>query len=266
MAIERTELVRLLEEALFLMPTERGDIAELRIPGVRGRITPISHPMVNLVGSVPQAGGLSSAATIQEVVERFRSQNKAFGWLTGPLSPEGLERQLLANRLVKIEEFAGMVLSDLAKPIVTRPGVRVVEVPVEERDKFQALLSMAFQLPTDVAAFMSDVLYFNPSHLKVRNYFAFLVGVDEPVGLGSTMYMPESSVVLLAGSATLAEYRHRGVYRGLVARRLDDARKDGAEAAIIQAARTTSAPICQKMGFTEVCRQTLYMWEPDVPA
>jgi len=264
-AIERADLVRLLEEALFLMPTERGDIKELGIPDVRGRMTPISHPMANLVGSLPRAGGLSNA-TIQEVVECFRSQNKAFGWVTGPLSPEGLESQLFANRLVKIEEFAGMVLSDLAKPIVTRPGVRVVEVPVEERDKFQALLSMAFQLPRDVAAFMSDVLYFNPSHLKVRNYFAFLVGVDEPVGLGSTMYIPESSVVLLAGSATLAEYRHRGIYRGLVARRLDDARKDGAEAAIIQAARTTSAPICQKMGFTEVCRQTLYLWEPDVPA
>ena len=57
MVIERTELVRLLEEALFLMPTERGDIAEFRIPGVRGRITPISHPMVNLVRSVPRAGG-----------------------------------------------------------------------------------------------------------------------------------------------------------------------------------------------------------------
>ena len=265
MAIERTELVRLLEEALFLMPTDRADIAELGIPDVRGRMTPISHPMANLVGSVPRAEELSDA-TIQEVVERFRAENKSFGWVTGPLSPEGLERQLIGNRLVRIDEFSGMVLSDLGKPIVTRPGVRVVEVSVEERDKFQALLSMAFQLPPDVAAFMSDVLYFNPSHLKVRNYFAFLVGVDEPVGLGSTMYMPDSSVVLLAGSATLADYRHRGVYRGLVARRVDDARKDGVAAAIIQAARTTSAPICQKMGFAEVCRQALYMWEPDVPA
>jgi len=265
MAIEQTELVRLLEEALFLMPTDRGDIGELGIPDVRGRMTPISHPMANLVGSVPRAEGLSDA-TIQEVVERFRSQNKAFGWVTGPLSPEGLELRLIANRLVKIDEFSGMVLSDLARPIVTRPGVRVVEVPVEERDRFQSLLSMTFQLPPDVAAFMSDVLYFNPSHLKVRNYFAFLGDVDEPVGLGSTMYMPESSVVLLAGSATLTEYRHRGVYRGLVARRVDDARKDGAAAALIQAARTTSAPICQKMGFAEVCQQALYMWEPDVPA
>lgn len=265
MGIERTELVRLLEEALFLMPTARDDIGELAIPDVRGRITPTSHPMANLVGSVPRTKGLSDA-TIQEVVECFRSQNKAFGWVTGPLSPEGLERQLIANRLAKIDEFSGMVLTDLAKPIVTRPGVRVVEVPVEERERFQTLLSMAFQLPPDVAAFMSDVLYFNPSHLKVRNYFAFLAGVDEPVGLGSTMYMPESSVVLLAGSATLPEYRHRGVYRGLVARRVDDARNDDQAAALIQAARTTSAPICKKMGFAEVCRQALYMWEPDVPA
>ena len=95
MAIGRTELVRLLEEALFLMPTDRGDIRELGIPDVRGRMTPISHPIANLVGSVPRAEGLSDA-TIQEVVGRFRSQNKAFGWVTGPLSPEGLERQLIA--------------------------------------------------------------------------------------------------------------------------------------------------------------------------
>ena len=265
MAIKRTELVRLLEDALFLMPTGRGNVGELGIRDVRGRITPTSHPMANLVGSVPQTKAVSDA-TIQEVVECFRSQNKAFGWITGPLSPEGLERQLRANRLVKIEEFSGMVLSDLAKPIVTRPGVRVLEVPVEEREEFEELLSMAFQLPADVAAFMSDVLYFNPAELQVRNYFAYVAGVDEPVGLGSTMYIPQSPVVLLAGSATLTEYRHRGIYRGLVARRVDDARNDGAEAAIVQAARTTSAPICQKLGFSEVCRQALYMWEPDVPA
>ena len=265
MAMERTELVRLLEEVLFLMPTDRSDITELGISDVRGRMTPTSHPMANLVGSDPRAKELSDA-TIQRVVELFRSRNKSFGWVAGPLSPEGLERQLIANRLVKIEEFSGMVLSDLATPIVTRPGVRVVEVSADERDKFQSLLSTAFQLPPDVSEFMSDVLYFNPSHLKVRNYFAFLAGADEPVGLGTTMYMPDSSVVLLAGSATLANYRHRGIYRGLVARRVEDARNDGVATAIIQAARNTSAPICKKMGFTEVCRQALYMWEPDVPA
>jgi phage FluMu protein gp41 len=262
--MDRSELVRLLEDALFIVPTDQPDVAPLDLAPVRGRVTPLSHPLANLVGSLPGIETVSGAV-IQDVVEFFRERGKVFGWITGPQSPRGLNRRLEANRLVKIEELTGMALCDLAKPIVTRPGVRVVEVGSEEREQFAALLSVAFELPADVAALMADVLYFNPSHLRVRNYLAFLGGVADPVGLGSTIYLPDSPVVLLMGGATLKRHRHRGVFRGLTARRLADAKED-AEAALIQAPRATAAPICEKMGFEEVCRQALYTWEPDVPA
>jgi len=57
--------------------------------------------------------------------------------------------------------------------------------------------------------------------------------------------------------------RGRGVYTSLVARRMADAYRDGARAAVIQAVRSTSAPICQKHGFVEFFNLDWYIWEPE---
>jgi predicted GNAT family acetyltransferase len=57
------------------------------------------------------------------------------------------------------------------------------------------------------------------------------------------------------------EHRGRGIYSALVAKRLADARADGRSAAVIQAVRSTSAPICAKLGFREVCALEFYAWE-----
>jgi len=45
-----------------------------------------------------------------------------------------------------------------------------------------------------------------------------------------------------------------------MAKRLADARAMGLEAAIVQADRTTSAPICATLGFEDVCSIDLYAW------
>ena len=48
----------------------------------------------------------------------------------------------------------------------------------------------------------------------------------------------------------------------LVARRLADARAAGADAAVIQAVRGTSAPVCANLGFKEVVPLEFYAWVP----
>jgi len=64
-------------------------------------------------------------------------------------------------------------------------------------------------------------------------------------------YTPIVRVALLAAVETglflLPELPGR-----MVARRLVDARRDGDTAAVIQAVRAASAPICQKLGFVEL--------------
>jgi GNAT superfamily N-acetyltransferase len=94
-----------------------------------------------------------------------------------------------------------------------------------------------------------------------RHYLAFLDGVERPVSVASMFPFPTSTIAVMQGAATLSEYRGKGVYTALMAKRLADARALGMEAAILQADRRTSAPICANLGFEEVCSIDLYVWE-----
>ena len=77
----------------------------------------------------------------------------------------------------------------------------------------------------------------------------------------ATLFLVVAAVAQSA--ATLPESRGHGVYSALVKRRLDDAHADGLEAAVIQADRDTSAPICAKLGFAELCSMEVYAWSPE---
>jgi hypothetical protein len=46
----------------------------------------------------------------------------------------------------------------------------------------------------------------------------------------------------------------------MMAARVAEARAMGKEAAVLQGDRKTSAPICVKLGFEEVCSIDLYVW------
>ena len=113
-----------------------------------------------------------------------------------------------------------------------------------------------------MVSFLCEILYFAEAEVRARNYFASVDDLTGPVAAASTIYDPSDPVVILAGSAVLEEHRGRGIYRSLVRRRLEDVRRDGIEAAVIQAVRSTSAPICRSLGFEEVSSQELYAWSP----
>lgn len=60
--------------------------------------------------------------------------------------------------------------------------------------------------------------------------------------------------LLLVGGATAEWARGRGLYRGLVRARWDEAVRRGTPALVVQANPATSAPILMRLGFVEVCR------------
>ncbi len=100
----------------------------------------------------------------------------------------------------------------------------------------------------------------SPSSLRRRVYLAYLDGVAGPVGIATLVHMPSRPVAVLFNAATLKACRGQGVYHSLVKRRLADASQEGARAAIIQAVRETSAPICRKLGFVELAALDWYAW------
>ena len=227
-----------------------------------GRETPVSHPVANLVGCADLDAG-SADRTIQAVRDRFAASRKSFGWITSPSSrPNDMPRRLTEAGLVKADELAGMALTDLSLPIRANPEVEVRPAGVDEQRQAIPMTASAYGLPLDAAEWFTEALIAASGRLRSTMYHAFLPGHSGPVAFGNPVFVPDTSIVLLGGAATVTNVRGRGIYTSLVARRLADARAAGAEAAVIQAVRGTSAPVCANLGFKELLPLEFYAWVP----
>src|SRR5256712_6059596 len=110
------QLVDAVERTMFVYPEVPGLVTDLRVPGVVGRESPVSHPVANLVGCA-DLDDANADATIGAVRDRFAAQAKSFGLITSPASrPCDLQQRLLAAELVQADVLSGMVLTDLATP------------------------------------------------------------------------------------------------------------------------------------------------------
>jgi GNAT superfamily N-acetyltransferase len=125
------------------------------------------------------------------------------------------------------------------------------------------MMARAYGLPLDVMRLFNEILAAASERIKSRGYFAYVSGTEAPVAWSYLGYIPDSATVLLGGAATLEEHRGQGIYTALVARRIADARADGRTAAVIQADRKTSAPICAKLGFREICGLEIFASDHD---
>jgi GNAT superfamily N-acetyltransferase len=193
---------------------------------------------------------------IAKVRERFGALR--FGWVTGPSTrPVDLGRRLQSAGLKLDDSLAGMVLTDLSAPIDVNPAVRVREATLTEAIAESEMMGKAYGISVDVARFFAEVMVAAADRIKTRGYFAYVDG-ETPVAWSVLIYIPDSPLVLLGGAATLPDHRGQGIYTALVARRLADARADRRTAAVIQAVRGTSAPICARLGFRELCGLELY--------
>jgi hypothetical protein len=258
----REELVRALETSVFLLPEVPGQLSALNLPGLRGRMTSVSYPLCNIVGLSTLTPENADAA-IRQVRDLFAREQKAVGWLLGPGStPANLRQRLTAAGFIKLVDLAGLVLTDLQVPIPAPLDVHIRAATEDDLELASGLLAQAYPAPEDVARHFTLLFLRHMDHLHTRVYLAYLEGVKEPVAYATKIHLPGQPIVQLFSSATLPAYRNRRIYSSLVARRLADAYREGARAAVVQADRTTSAPICQKLGFTELSGLELYAWMP----
>jgi len=261
-SIELAALENALELAPFVYTDVPGLISELRIEGVRGYETSISHPNANLVGCA-RLEDASARLTVAAIRDRFAHANKAFGWLTSPLSrPPALAPILAEEGLVKVEVLSGMALTDLNPQVAVTRGVTVRPASPAEIRGASHMIAIGNGFPADIAAWFGELWISAPERVRCTIYLAYTSDHDGPVAYGGLLFIPDTSIVLLGGAATIPEARGRGVYRSLVARRLLDARNAGAQAAVILAVRGTSAPSCARLGFTEILPLEYFVWLP----
>jgi len=258
MTASQESILHALENSIFEFPELPGRWEVPHFVGVRTHATPqTSHPIGNLVG-VATLTEQNADAVIAQVQAFFAKRHHRVGWWLNPSSTPGdLVIRLEAAGFSKVVEQAGQVLTNMERAIKVNPVVTVRQATQADRDDLIRLYATAYPLPEELAAVITDVL---PLAAGGRHYLAFLNGVERPVSVASMFPFPKSTIAVMQGAATLSEYRGKGVYTALMAKRLADARALDMEAAILQADRRTSAPICANLGFEEVCSIDLYAW------
>jgi hypothetical protein len=262
MTISKEILIDAIESFYSFMPEKPGYIEYLSIPGIHAFVTPLSHPLANVV-SKATLGPDEADDVIKTVYDFFVDREKAFGWAVGPLAtPTDLGSRLNEAGIVKGGESAGMVLTNLEIPIKSNPSVKIRKANTDDIEAVSKVMARGFPMPEKVSYLMSEILILYLGQLKSSVYLAFLDGFDEPVASSFVFHVPDQPIVMLSGAATLKEHRGKGIYSSFVARRLADAREEGAEAAAILAVRSTSAPICRKLGFKEICGVEHHSWRP----
>jgi hypothetical protein len=275
MMIAKRNLIDAVETGMFLLPELPGRVEWLHVPGLLGREIDgadkghpadkgyPSDPFVSIVGAARLTPAIAAGA-IQRVYEYFTGQNKAFGWIVDDRStPSDLAARLEGIGMEKALEMAGMAYARLDLPVQGNPAVSIREVTPGDLDVAGPLLAEAIGFTPQGACATVEALALSPSPLRRRAYLAYLGGDPSPVAYASMIYFPDRPIVELYCAATLEKARCQGVYTSLVSRRLADAHRDGMQAAVIQAVRHTSAPVCQKLGFVELCNLDWYIWTPE---
>jgi len=247
-------LIEAIESGLFLLPEVAEGLSRIAIPGIEGRLTPVSHPLANIVGHA-RLEARQAATVIDCVMRLFTRDARAFSWRVGPAStPLKLGRHLIAAGMEQMESLSGMVLGDLEIPAPVPLDVRVHEASRENLAQVVDLIAQGYPAPERLATILGSA-FLQPSAQTAPD-------ISEPVAVGVSFYFPHRPIVMLGGAATLAKFRGRGIYQCLIAHRLREAKKRGVESAVIQAVRTASAPISRRLGFQEACEIEVYTWPP----
>lgn len=186
-----------------------------------------SYPANHIVGM-----GLYGAVTlpdVERVEEFYRSREVPCEIVVSPLADPSL-RDLLALRSYRITEFNSVLIRQLGSFELIRPadGITVERVTTDTEQIWDRVIARGFAeygpLPDNLfAAFatLADSL----------NFLARVNG--EPAGGGMGSIMREAGIAALFGTATIPEFRGRGVQTALINRRLWEADQAGCEYAVV---------------------------------
>lgn len=259
MPVDKTSILHALEHSIFEFPQMPGRWDVPTFPSLQAHATPeVSHPFGNMVG-LSTLTKENVDAVIAQVKEFFGSRKHMFSWWLNPSStPIDLVTRLEAARFSRMIEQAGLVFTDMGREFKCNPRVTVRQATAADRNDVIRLYATAYPMPERLAEIYSEQLTRVGS--GGWHYLAFIEGVDGPVSVSSMFSLHGSNIIVMQGAATLGEHRGHGIYSAMMAKRLADARAMGMEAAVLQGDRKTSAPICIKLGFEEVCSIDFYVW------
>ena len=218
--------------------TDRPDLLHMCSPE-------LAFPEVNVVWRFRMQGDPENA--IDRIVRKHRRQKLPLWWLLSPSTLPSATETLLIERGLRFEFDALGLAIDTDTIFPTDSGVTIEKINAGNFARYWEVFSKPVVAAN--SEWMLETLAGRFGRVEI-----FVANVDqEPVGAGAIRIFPNGTAYLLSGF-TKEPFRHRGIYRALLAHRLRFLREAGVRWAITLAKVETSAPICLKMGFREYGR------------
>jgi GNAT superfamily N-acetyltransferase len=187
----------------------------------------VAYPANHMVGM--GLYGPVTASDLDRVEEFYRSRGVASEIVVSPLADPSL-RDWLAPRGYRITEFNSVLIRPLEGCVLAPPadGITVERVTADSQQTWDRVIARGFAeygpLPENLFAAFATL----PDSLN------FLARVDgEPAGGGMGAIIRNASIAALFGTATVPEFRGRGVQTALINRRLWAAAQQGSEYAVV---------------------------------
>ncbi len=196
-------------------------------------------------------GDGEAGARIAATCAHYESVRVPFRWVLGPRSrPRDLEQRLLAAGFVPFNELSGLVLDVDTAEIPAPDDISVDEVAAP--DTWVDVTARGWGMTVDARArFQSGIERQLAAAPRIERFY---VASRAGVPIATAAMRVADGVAYLSGAVVLPDHRGRGAYRALLSRRVGDLRGLGMDRAANLAVSTTSAPICLRVGFREVCR------------
>jgi len=168
-----------------------------------------------------------------------------------------------------VEEARQQLMTCTAGDFLPAPGVLDLEISELDRmsaaDQMQAFLTAqrrGFDPENETPATKGEARRFLDKLGEGRAFVAWLEG--EPAGVGMVT-VPLDGIAEIAGLATLAPYRRRGIATALTARAVQSALKRGVEVVCLTAADARARRVYERVGFAPCATMLAYAVEGENP-
>lgn len=215
-------------------------------------------PIVRLLGATADAGNncvlcgaldeASAAAAVDRQVAYFQGLNRDFEWKLHDHDMPSTLGKLLSDRGFIPGEAEAIMALDIGRSQVVSAAPPGYEVrPWDEHMGLTGLFAVQTAVwPNDDLAWLAESLLRERAARPESIRFHGVWHGSEPVCVGWTRL--HGRFASFFGGSTLKAHRGQGLYRALLASRLDEARRRGASYALIDAG-PMSRPILARQGF-----------------
>ncbi len=204
----------------------------------------------------------SADGVINEQIKYFRGLGLKIGWkLYDHDQPSDLSARLLMHGFVADEQESIMALDLAEAPDELLRPVELDIRRIEDLDMLEDLRAIEEAVwqedQAGIVSYLREVLATQPEKLSV--YLGY--HGQQPVSAAWIFMEPGRPFASLWGGSTLEAYRKQGFYTALLAVRVQEARRCGAQFLTIDAS-PMSRPIAQRHGFRHITSACDYLWAP----